>query len=308
MKINKFIVKTINDMLSLDTIKLALITGIPLLLVWLGLAWIFWGPVTHFTTEIITWIPFSIVRANGAFIITFFLWFVAVLVSYAFFIGLFSGFLLGGKKESRFEAINFTLIMIFAVVWALFILVKWPWLNHEIQRFLTILPFDTVAQGLSWLLAFYLFYNLFLITEYFTIFVFREAFLRAMMEKHLGDMELSRTDISQTKAYARLYWDIFWFFLASIAILPILFIPIANFLAVWFIWAWLYKESAFLGVCSYLCTQSEYEKLKEHKAYLLSASLVSALLNFIPIINIFTPFFIMDLYFHWIIETRDEEL
>ncbi len=304
MKINTFLVKTINDMLSLDTIKLALITSIPLLFVWIGLGWLFWDPVVHLTTQIITWIPFSIVRANGAFIITFFIWFVAVLVSYAVFIGLFSGFLLGGKRERHFEAINFTLIFLFSIFWAGAILYRWDWFDYEIQRFLTILPFDTVAQGLAWLLAFYLFYNLFLISEYLVIFTFREAFIKAMMEKHLGDIELAKTDISKARAYGRLYWDIFWFFIASLLILPILFIPVANFLAIWFVWAWLYKESAFLGVCSLLCTKEEMERLREHKGYFLLASLAAALLNFIPIISIFTPFFVMDLYFHWIIEEK----
>ncbi|BCD62699.1 hypothetical protein NitYY0826_C1582 [Nitratiruptor sp. YY08-26] len=304
MKINSFIVQSINDMLSLDTIKLALITGIPLLFVWLGLGWLFWDPVTSFTAHIISWVPFSIIRANGAFIITFFIWFVAVLVSYALFIGLFSGFLLGGKKEKRFEAINFTLIFFFSVFWAAAIMYRWDFIDYEIRRFLTLLPFDTVSQGLAWLLAAYLFYNCFLISEYLVIFTFREAFIRALMEKHLGDTELTKTDISNVRTYGRLYWDIVWFFIASLLILPILFIPIANFLTVWFIWAWLYKESAFLGVCSLLCTNEEMQNFREHKGYFLLASLVSALLNFIPIISIFTPFFVMDLYFHWIIETK----
>ena len=306
MKINTYIVRTIRDMLSLSTIKLALMTAVPLFFIWLGIGWVLWDPLVHFTTQIITWVPFSIVRANGAFVITFFLWFIAVLVSYAIFIGLFSAFILGGKKESRFEAINFTLIFIFSIFWAGVIMVYWPDINIQIQRFLTLLPFDTVAKGIAWILAFYLLYNLFLITEYFVVFLYREAFLKALAEKYAGELEITPRDISGARTYYTLYKNIAWFFIASILILPILFIPIANFLAVWFIWAWLYKESAFIGVCSLICTKEEYLHLKEHKAYLISASLVSALLNFVPIINVFTPFFIMDLYFHWIVEMKEE--
>ncbi len=307
MKINTYIVKTINDMLSLDTIKLALATGIPIMLLWIGIGWILWEPVTSYTIQIIEWIPFSVVRANGAFIITFFIWLILVLVSYALFIGLFSGFLLGGKKERKFEAINFSLIFFFAIFWAAAIMINWPWINHEIQRFLNILPFETVAQGLSWLLAFYLFYNLFLITEYFVVFLFREPFIMGLLERHADDMEINETEISKARTYGVLYRDIIWFLIASFLILPVLFIPVANFLAVWFIWAWLYKESAFMGVCSLLCTKEEMERLREHKAYFVVSSLTAALLNFIPIINIFTPFFVMALYFHWIIEMKREK-
>ncbi len=304
MKINTYIIRTIRDMLSLSTIKLALMTAVPLFFIWLGIGWLLWNPLVHFTAQIIAWIPFSIVRANGAFLITFFIWFIAVLTSYAVFIGLFSAFILGGKKESRFEAINFTIIFLFSIFWATVIMVFWPEINHEIQYFLTILPFDTVAKGISWILAFYILYNLFLITEYFVVFVYREAFLKALAQKYANELPITPRDISGARTYYTLYKDIVWFFIASLLILPILFIPIANFLAVWFIWAWLYKESAFIGVCSLLCTKQEYEKLREHSTYLISASLVSALLNFIPIINIFTPFFIIDLYFHWIVEEK----
>ncbi len=306
MKINTYIVRTIRDMLSLSTIKLALMTAVPLFFIWVGIGWLLWEPLVNFTTQIITWVPFSIVRANGAFVITFMLWFIAVLVSYAIFIGLFSAFILGGKKESRFEAINFTLIFIFSIFWAGVIMIFWPDINYQIQRFLTILPFDTVAKGIAWILAFYILYNLFLITEYFVVFLFREPFLKALAEKYAGELDITPRDISGARTYYTLYKDIFWFFIASILILPILFIPIANFLAVWFVWAWLYKESAFIGVCSLLCTKEEYMRLKEHKAYLVVASLSAALLNFIPIINVFTPFFIMDLYFHWVVEMKKE--
>ncbi|BCD67639.1 hypothetical protein NitYY0918_C0539 [Nitratiruptor sp. YY09-18] len=295
-------------MLSLDIIKLALLTGVPLFLIWLGIGYLLWEPMVEFTSWIISWIPFSIVRANGAFIISFFIWFSAVLISYALFVGLFSGFLLGGKKESSFEAINFFIIFILSIFWSGVILYNWPWLSKEIAHLLTLLPFDTVAKGIAWLLAFYIFYNLFLISEYLVIFTFREPFIKALMEKHLGDMELKRSShISAVFTYSKLYQGVLWFFVASFLILPVLFIPIANFLAVWFLWAWLYKESAFVGVCSMLCSKEDFHRLKEHKIYFISASLVAALLNFIPIISIFTPFFIMDLYFHWIISQREED-
>jgi len=304
MQINRFLVKTVKDMLSLDTIKLALFTGIPVAFLWFVIGWVLWDPIIALTSQIINWIPFSIVRANGAFVIIFFLWFAAVLISYALFIGLFSGFLLAQKKESRFEAINFGLIFMLALLWALIIFYTWPVLNAKIQYFLTVLPFQTVAEGISWLLAIYIFYNLFLITEYFVVFIFREPFIQALIEKNYPDLELEKGG-SSTKAYSRLFYDISLFVLLSIASLPILFIPVANFLVVWFLWAWLYKESAFLGVCSVVCKEGELEKLREHRIYFLSASLLAALLNFIPIISFFTPFFVMTLYFHWIMAQKE---
>jgi hypothetical protein len=189
-------------------------------------------------------------------------------------------------------------------LWAVIIFYSWPTLNAKIEYYLTILPFQTVAEWISWLLAIYIFYNLFLITEYFVVFIFREPFIQALIEKNYPDFEPEKAS-SSTKAYSRLLYDILFFALFSIASLPILFIPIANFLTIWFLWAWLYKESAFLGVCSVVCKTEEMEALREHRIYFISASLLSALLNFVPIISFFTPFFVMTLYFHWIMAQKE---
>ncbi|MRJ02897.1 MAG: hypothetical protein GXO19_00005, partial [Epsilonproteobacteria bacterium] len=118
MKINRYLIQAIRDMVTLDTVRLALSTGIPLALLWIGIGWLLWDPMVALTTHLINWLPFSIVRANGAFIITFFIWFAAVLISYAVAIGLFSGFIMAKKEESRFETINFTLIFVLSLLWA----------------------------------------------------------------------------------------------------------------------------------------------------------------------------------------------
>jgi len=303
MRINNYIIKSIRDMLSLETIKLALYTGVPLALFWIAVGWLLWDPITAFTIKVISWIPFSVVRANGAFIIIFYLWFAAVLISYALFVGLFSGLLLAQKEESRFEAINFGTIFVFAIFWAVVIFASWPALNERIQYYLTLLPFQTVAEGIAWLLAIHILYNLFLISEYFVVFLFREPFIAALLEKHYPDFETKEANL-KARAFGRLTRDTLLYLLLFVLILPVLFIPVANFLATWFLWAWLYKESAFLGVCSLLCDERLYDDLREHKGTLFVISLLAALLNFIPIISFFTPFFVFTLYFHWIMEER----
>ncbi len=291
-------------MLSLETIKLALVTGIPLMLIWFVIGWITWEPVIGVTSAIITWIPFSIVKANGAFIIVFFIWFAAILLSYALIIGLFSGFILGNKKESQFEAINFSIILLLTLFWSYILITFWPLLNHEIQRFLTLLPFDTVDKGLSWLLALYIYYNLFLITEYFVVFLYREPYLLGLIERNYPELE-TITEIKNSKIYGTLYKDIAIFLILMVVTIPVLFIPIANFLTILFIWAWLYKESAFLGVCSYMCSNADLERLDEHRGFRIMVSLTASMFNFIPIVSVFTPFFLMSIYFHWIVAEKE---
>ncbi|MRJ02562.1 MAG: hypothetical protein GXO19_04095, partial [Epsilonproteobacteria bacterium] len=198
------------------------------------------------------------------------------------------------------------LIFMLSLLWALILFSNWSLIEEKIEYFLTILPFQTVAQGIAALLALYVLYNLFLISEYFVVFIFREPFISALLERHYPDLPISRGGLDG-RAYRRLGLDLLLFFTLSLLSLPLLFIPIANFLVVWFLWTWLYKESAFLGVCSLLCSPQEYGKLRQQKLSLLGASLLAALLNFIPIISFFTPFFVMTLYFHWIVEEKRGE-
>ncbi|MRI82841.1 MAG: hypothetical protein C6I00_00280 [Nitratiruptor sp.] len=303
MQINRHLIKAVRDILSLETIKLALVTAIPVALLWLALGWLLWDPMVALTSRIIDWVPFSLVRANGAFILTFFLWFGVVLISYALIIGLFSGLFLAQKQESKFEAINFTLIFFLALFWTFIFFANWPTINGQIEYLLTILPFQTVAKGIATLLALYIFYNLFLMSEYLVVFLFREPFLTALLEKHYPSFQ-SPSRLMEARPYSRLGLDLFLFFTLSILSIPLLFIPIANFLVVWFLWAWLYKESALLGVCSLFCTWEEYEKLHEERLILFATALLAGLLNFIPIISFFTPFFVMALYFHWVMERK----
>jgi len=303
VKFNYFFIKAVKDVLSFETLKLALITGIPILFLWFGLGWLFWDSVVALTSKIITWIPFSIVRANGAFIIAFFIWFLSVMVTYAFIIGFFNNFIYK-KIESRFyEFINVVFVLSISTFWALVILLKWQVIYKAIEKLLTLLPFETVDQAISYILAIYIFYNFFVITLYFVVFVFKEPYLATIKDLHYPDIEILK-HIKSNKAYAILIRDIILFLLFIVAVLPVLFIPFANFLVVLFLWTWLYKESAFLGVCSLFCAEYEYEDLKHHRLTIWVIALISSLINFIPIISIFTPFFILTIYFHWIVHYK----
>jgi len=303
VKFNYFFIKAIKDVLSIETIKLALITGIPIFFLWLGIGWALWDIVVAYTSKIITWIPFSIIRANGAFVIAFFIWFLAGMVTYAFIVGLFNLFFYKNVESRFFEFLNIFLIMLISIFWALVIIFKWNSIYFGIQKLLTWLPFETVDQGVAYLLAIYIFYNFFVITHYLTVFIFKEPYLTTLKEIHYLDISIL-SHIKSSKAYTILLRDGLFFIIFLIAAVPVLFVPVANFLIVLFLWTWLYKESAFLGVCALFCADYEYEELKEHRVFIYIIAFVASLLNLIPIISIFTPFFILTLYFHWIVHFK----
>ncbi|WP_281951000.1 EI24 domain-containing protein [Nitrosophilus kaiyonis] len=303
VKFNYFFVKSIKDVLTTDSIKLALITGIPVLLLWFGIGWLLWDVVTSYTYKIITWIPFSIIRANGAFIISFFIWFLATMITYAFIIGLFTNFFYKNIESRFYEFLNVLLILMISVFWSAVIIFKWNLIYEEIKKLLTWLPFETVDQGISYLLAIYIFYNFFVITLYLVVFIYKEPYLSTLKDIHYPDID-SQNNIKSNFAFAILSRDIFLFIVFMLAAVPVLFIPFANFLIIWFLWTWLYKESAFLGVCSMFCADYDFDELKHHRLIIWSIALTASVLNFIPIISFFTPFFVLTMYFHWIMHHK----
>jgi hypothetical protein len=292
MRINSYLIRGIGDMFTPQTITFAIGTALPIALLWLGIGWLLWDFVVDLTTTIVSWVPFSILQANGLFFIIFYLWFAAVLISYALFIGLAGGFLASKGSEARFEAINFGAIFFFAVTWAIILFVFWPSLAERIQHYLSTMPFKTVAEWISRLLALYILYNLFLLTEYIVAFLLRNSFLSRLTKQPAAPT-------SRPKATLHLFANILFYLLLSVVALPLLFLPVANFLTVWFLWAWLYKESAFFGVCTTVCEEQRCKSIAQKRIGVFVIAFLGALLNFIPVVSFFTPFFIFSLYYHW---------
>ena len=298
-QVNSYLLRSIKDLLRWDVLRMALAIGIPLMAIWVAIGWALWYPVVGFTTKIITWVPFSMVKANGALFITFFIWFVAVLVSFAAVTLLIGPPMLKKFKERTYYIYTFTTLLFFSAFWALVILLKWHYIDTEIQYFLTLLPFQTVSDALAWLLAFYLFYNAFILSLYLIISYFKEPFLEGIREMDYPEVDIAEVGISKSHHFS-LVRDSVLFVLFSIIAFPVLFIPVANVFMQLLLWTWLYREAYFLSVCSLYCTEEEYQHLKEHNFTIWTIALFASVLNFLPVINIFTPFFAIIMFFHWI--------
>jgi len=297
----KIIVKTIREMFRLEIVRLALYTGVPIALIWMGLGWLLWEPVTALTTHFVNWLPFSMIRANGSFLILFFVWFTLVLISYALFAGLFGPVLF---RHERFEILNFTSIVAFAILWAVALFLAKPLLEAKIEHLLSVLPFQTVAEGIASLLGLFLFYNLFLATQYLIVLIFKDPFIKAIVEIDYPHHQSAGLSI---KIFPRLLLDALFFLALMVLAIPLLFIPFLNLFIVWLLWAWFYRESAFLAVCSVVCEERDLRSLRTRKLELFLLSLTAALLNFIPIVSFFTPYFVMTLYLHWIMAHKEED-
>ncbi len=302
MKITSCLVKSFRDLFNQEILKAVLISALPLFLFYLLLLSLFWNQIITFANFIISWVPFSILRLNGAFFILFFLWFISVVVSFAFVTALLGPLLLRKFKEVGYYFYILITILFFSVFYAVIFVSEWDYINTEVQKFLTLLPFDTVSKGVGAIVAVYIFYNLFILSLFGIIFIFAKPFLEAIRELEYPDVEINTEDKFALKRV--IIKDIFMFLALFMILFPLFFIPVINIGVQWFLWTKLYHDSFLYFVCKEYCSKEEFEELKKHELKTILIAVIAASFNFLPIVNFFAPFFAIIMFFHCIMELK----
>jgi hypothetical protein len=297
------LLRSLRDLLRWVVLREVLITGIPLLLLWIVLASLSWERLLAITTEVIGWIPFSIVRADGAMFILFFVWAIAVLVSFSFITAIIAPLFFKRIRKSYYYY-SFISLLLLSAGWGWLFIANWQLFKSAVaDKLLLWLPFQTVAEGSAWLLNFYLFYSLYILSLYLVLALYRKDFLYEIKELEYPEMEWSDEKIGARRSFIALR-DASAYIVLSIALFPLLFVPFVNILIQLFLWAWLYRDANFIGTCRLICSEREFAELKEHRFTIWSIAFFASILNFIPIINMFTPFFAQIMAFHWIMQER----
>jgi hypothetical protein len=287
------------DLVRGPVLAQVLATGIPMILIWIGIGWVVWDDLLLWTTRLISWVPFSIVKADGAMLVLFLIWAVAVLASFAFVTAIFAP-LIFRKIRRGYYYYSFTTLLLFAAGWGWYFMANWKMLKTAIaDKLLVWLPFQTVAEGSAWLLNFYILYSFYILSLYLILAFYRKDFLETVREMEYPDWERNATKLKTAQSFIALR-DALIFLGLTVLLFPLLLIPILNVLIQLFLWAWLYRDSNFRGTCALYCDEATFKRLKQHSFMIWSIAFFSSLLNFIPIINIFTPFFAQLVAFHWI--------
>ena len=295
--------RSIRDLVRWEVLREVLVTGIPMILIWLGIGWVFWDKLLDWSTLLISWVPFSIVKANGAMLVLFLLWALAVLVSYAFLTAIV-GPLFFRRMKRGYYYYSFGTLLGFAIFWGWLMMLNWGVLEKWIaDKLLVWLPFQTVAQGSALLLNFYVFYSFYILSLFLVLSLYRKDFLETVREIEYPDLEIAekKAEVSHLPIALR---DSLLFIVLTVLFFPLLLIPIVNVLIQLFLWAWLYRDATFRGTCRLYCSTEEYARLQHHRAVIWSIAFFASLLNFVPIINIFTPFFVQLVVFHWIMQEK----
>ena len=279
------IVSSFKTIIQWKISKLALISGVSLMIVWIIIGLILWHPLTSFTASLLNFVPFALIKSNGAFMLSSLLFVQAILVSLAFIIIILSTVIVKDAKEKRFPLFIISIALVVIAFWV----VIW-FFNHAViytylEKVLTWLPFATIEKAMSYIFALYILYSFYVVS----LLLFVSTFSREIL-KMGSDDEIEKR--SNKRIFIFTARDSLIFLIVSIIAFPLFFVPIVNFFVQILVWVWLIKDTFSYDIGDIFYNEDDIKKMKkEHKIALWSISFMSAMFNFIPILNIYSPYF-----------------
>ncbi len=286
------------EILTWNVMKFALMSGIVVSMLWFVVGFIFWEQIVSLGSSVIELVPFSMVRSNGAWMLSTFLWLQLVLLTFALFFAFFGNVVLRGISKDKYTSFSMLVALGSAILWAVVWFFKGDFIYNQFLQLLTWLPFETIEKGISYLIGFYLIYSAIVVTMVFVVSMFSEPLIKGVEKRHFPDEEIIRDNEFKSISYT--IRDSLIFILISIVAFPLLFIPIVNIIVLILLWVWLVKDTFGYDATSLLFKKVDKEKIKKHKIGIFVISFITALFNFIPIFNIFGPYFGEISMFHYL--------
>ncbi|UCN00796.1 EI24 domain-containing protein [Sulfurimonas sp. SWIR-19] len=290
--------------LNYKTMKRALGIGLVVTLVWSVLGYFLWDELVSLAAYFIDLVPFSMLRSNGAWILSSFLWFCLVLITFALILAFFGNMILERVSKEKYSSFSLLVVFCSAVFWSLVWMLQGSAIHTQFLKLLNWLPFETLETGLAYLLGFYFVYSGIIVTMLLVTSFFSEALLEDINEKYFPYETLLQED--EIKASENRLLDIMIYAVVSIVAFPLLFIPVLNFVLQIGLWIWLIKDTFVNDSALLVIPKEKRAKLSEYKTGFFILSGVTALFNFLPIFNIFGPFFGEIAMFYYLKEIQKE--
>jgi len=242
------------EILNWNTMKYIILSGVVATVVWMGIGFFIWDWLIAVSAKILEMVPFSMVRSNGAWMLSTFLWFQITLVTFALI------FAFGGNLLLRTLS-------------------------------------KTIEKGVAFLIAFYFIYNAIVVTMLFFASLFSEPIIEDIEIREFAEDDVVRDNIFKTVSYT--VKDSAVFIAVSLLAFPLLFIPILNIFIQVALWMWLTKDTISYDALSLTHEKVEKELQKRYQPAIWTVTIATVLFNFVPVLNIFGPYFGTIALFHY---------
>lgn len=286
------------EILTWNTMRYALLSGLIISICWGMIGYFLWDYLIAVSSHILDWVPFSMVRSNGAWMLSTFLWLQLVLLTFALVFVFFANLVLRHVAKEKYTLFSIWVAGGSALFWAVVWFFKGDAIYHDFLALLTDLPFQTVEKGIAFLIGFYFIYNAIVVSMVFVASFFSEALIVSVEKRHFKADKVRRDHTWSSIGYT--LKDSFVFLLVSLLVSPLLFIPLINIVVQIALWAWLVKDTMTYDTAALVYEKVDTKALKDHRTAIWFLSMMVALFNVIPVLNIFGPFFGVIALFHYL--------
>ena len=284
------------EILTWHTMKYALLSGLVVISIWTGIGLVLWQTLVHISKWLIGFLPLNMMISDGAWMLTTFIWLLVVFATFAFAHIFLGNFILAKISKEKYASFSVMLLSSSAIFWFTIWFINSEFIHEQIANFLKTLPYSTVEHGLSYLFAGYILYNAVVISMLFMVNLFNRPLIKHLATKHYDDEILEHHAF---KSFGYTLKDTIVFVFISLIAFPLLFIPIINIVVQITLWIWLTKDTLQYNTASLAFHELQEETFKKHRKEIWSISFVTVLFNFVPIFNIFAPFFGEISMFHY---------
>jgi len=109
---------------------------------------IIFGFMVALSASILEMVPFSMVRSNGAWMLSTFLWFQLSLVTFALIFAFFGNLVLRTISKEKYSVFSLLVFVGSALFWGIVWLFKGDYIYTQFLKLLTWLPFETIEKGI----------------------------------------------------------------------------------------------------------------------------------------------------------------
>ncbi len=286
------------EILTWNTMKYALLSGFLVSVVWGFIGYLLWDHMIALSSAIIEFVPFSMIRSSGAWMLSTFLWFQLVIITFALIFAFFGNFILRTVSKEKYTSFSIWVILGSAVFWSVVWFFKGEYFYHQFLQLLTWLPFETVEKGIAFLIAFYFIYNAIVVSMIFLASVFSKPLMSSVEKRHFKEDDVVRDHTFKIVGYT--LKDSALYLIASLIAFPLLFIPVINILVQTVLWNYLVKDTMSYDAAALVYEEVNTQEIKAKWKGLGIISFVSILFNFVPILNFFGSFFGEISMFHYL--------
>ena len=284
------------EILTWQTMKYALVSGLIVMSIWIGIGMTTWNSLVGLSEWLIGFLPLNMMIADGAWMMSTFIWLLVVFLTFAFIYIFLGNFILSRVSREKYASFSLILMSSLALFWIVIWFFNGDLIHGKLAGFLKTLPYSTVEHGLSYLFAGYILYNAIVISMLFMVNLLNRPLIKHLSTKHYDEDILAHHAF---KSFRYTFKDTLIFILISCLAFPLLFIPIINLIVQIALWIWLTRDTLQYNTASLVFSEVKEEKFKEHRKSIWFISFITVLFNFVPVFNIFAPFFGEISMFHY---------